>query len=117
MKLLIQAILLFSLWVTAVTTALFAFSGASVQSHPPSEQAQGQLRCEGDGGVIINVDGKDYAVNAKAGPRYPLIQTIWNENTAPHVKIDRLILVGLTLCNWHTSSTRAVHKRGATNNR
>ena len=100
--------------VTAVTTALFFFSGRSVHVQAPGQQPpQGQLRCEGDGRVIIKVDGKDYAVNAKAGPRYPLIQTIWNENTAPSVKIDRLILIGLTLCNWHTSSTKSVRKRGA----
>jgi len=114
MKLLIQATSLFCLWVTAVTTALFFFSGRSVHVQAPGQQPpQGQLRCEGDGRVIIKVDGKDYAVNAKAGPRYPLIQTIWNENTAPSVKIDRLILIGLTLCNWHTSSTKSVRKRGA----
>ena len=27
-----------------------------------AKEAQGQLRCEGPGGVVINVDGKDYAV-------------------------------------------------------
>jgi hypothetical protein len=118
MKLLIQAISLFCLWMTAVTTALFFFSAPSALIQAPSQQArQGQLRCEGDGRVIIKVDGKDYGVNGKAGPRYPLIQTIWNENTAPNVKIDRLILIGLTLCNWHTSSTKAVPKRGAAENR
>ena len=118
MKLLIKVILLFCLWMAAVSTALFFFSGPSFHVQAPSQQPpQGQLRCEGNGGVIIKVDGKDYAVNAKAGPRYPVIQTIWNENTAPNVKIDRLILIGLTLCNWHTSSTKAVHKRGTAKNR
>ena len=29
---------------------------------------QGELRCEGAGGVVINIGGKDYAVNAMAGP-------------------------------------------------
>jgi len=107
MKLLIKVILLFCLWMAAVSTALFFFSGPSFHVQAPSQQPpQGQLRCEGNGGVIIKVDGKDYAVNAKAGPRYPVIQTIWNENTAPNVKIDRLILIGLTLCDWHTSSTK-----------
>jgi hypothetical protein len=30
--------------------------------------AHGALRCERGGAVIINVDGKDYAVNGMAGP-------------------------------------------------
>ena len=34
-----------------------------------AKEAQGQLRCEGPGGVVINVDGKDYAVNGMAGRR------------------------------------------------
>ena len=118
MKLLIKVILLFCLWMAAVSTALFFFSGPSFHVQAPSQQPpQGQLRCEGNGGVIIKVDGKDYAVNGKAGPRYPVIQTIWNENTAPNVKIDRLILIGLTLCDWHTSSTKGLRKRGAARTR
>ena len=37
---------------------------------------QGELRCEGAGGVVINIGGKDYAVNAMAGPRYPPIERL-----------------------------------------
>ena len=48
------------------------------------DRALGELRCEGRGAVIINVDGRDYAVNGMAGPRYPPIQTLWNkEFSAP----------------------------------
>ena len=32
-----------------------------------AKDAQGELRCEGRGAVIINIDGKDYAVNGMAG--------------------------------------------------
>ena len=39
-----------------------------------AKEAKGELRCEGAGAVIINVDGKDYAVNGMAGPRYPPIE-------------------------------------------
>jgi hypothetical protein len=61
---------------------------------------QGELRCEGAGGVIINVDGKDYAVNGMAGPHYPPIQSIWNSATHPEADIERILSRGLTLCDW-----------------
>lgn len=32
-----------------------------------AKEVQGELRCEGAGAVVINVDGKDYAVNGMAG--------------------------------------------------
>ena len=55
---------------------------------------QGELRCEGLGGVVINVGGKDYAVNGVAGPRYPPIESIWNEATQPHLDRDRILRRG-----------------------
>jgi hypothetical protein len=61
---------------------------------------QGELRCEGGGGVIIKVEGKDYAVNGKAGPRYPPIESIWNSTTHPEVDLSRILSRGLTLCDW-----------------
>jgi hypothetical protein len=61
---------------------------------------QGELRCEGDGGVIIKVEGKDYAVNGKAGPRYPPIESIWKSTTHPEVDLSRILSRGLTLCDW-----------------
>lgn len=73
-----------------------------VPSSPSIERADVELRCEGAGGVIINVAGKDYAVNGKAGPNYPPIQTLWT--TVPQAKIDRLIVHGLTLCDWQAAA-------------
>ena len=32
-----------------------------------AREVQGELRCEGPGGVVINVDGKDYAVAWRVG--------------------------------------------------
>ena len=65
-----------------------------------TKEAHGELRCEGSGAVIINVDGADYAVNGMAGPRYPPIQRIWNSATHPEADIDRILSRGLTLCDW-----------------
>jgi hypothetical protein len=39
-----------------------------------------------------------------AGPNYPLIQTIWNETNFSQVNIDRLIIHGLTLCDWQAAA-------------
>jgi hypothetical protein len=64
--------------------------------------AQGELRCEGAGAIIINIAGTDYAVNAMATSRYPPIQQIWNSTTYPETNIDRIIDRGLTLCDWHS---------------
>ncbi len=65
-------------------------------SHP----ALGELRCEGRGAIIIKVDGRDYAVNGLASPRYPPVQQVWNSESHPEIDIDRLIAQGLTLCAW-----------------
>jgi hypothetical protein len=65
-----------------------------------SRETQGQLRCEGAGAVVINVDGNDYAVNGMAGSRYPPIERIWNNATHPEVDIGRIVSRGLTLCDW-----------------
>ena len=63
-------------------------------------KAHGELRCEGTGAVVINVDGKDYAVNGMASSRYPPIERIWNSATYPEANIDRILSHGLTLCDW-----------------
>ena len=73
----------------------YSFGGDSSQ-----QLMQGELRCEGAGGVIINVDGTDYAVNGMAGPRYPPIERIWNKATHPEADIGRILSRGLTLCDW-----------------
>jgi hypothetical protein len=65
-----------------------------------AKEAQGELRCEGAGAVIINVDGEDYAVNGMAGARYPPIERIWNSATHPEAAKDRILIRGLTLCDW-----------------
>jgi hypothetical protein len=65
-----------------------------------AKEAQGELRCEGAGAVVINVDGKDYAVNGMASSRYPLIERIWNSATHPEANIDRSLTHGLTICDW-----------------
>jgi hypothetical protein len=62
--------------------------------------ALGELRCEGNGAIVIKVGGRDYAVNGMAGSRYPPLQSVWNEGSQPGINIDRLIVQGITLCNW-----------------
>src|SRR4026209_275816 len=70
-----------------------------LSSGSPSKMAQGELRCEGAGAVVINIDGADYSVNGMASRRYPPIQRIWNSASHPENDIDRLIVRGLTLCD------------------
>jgi hypothetical protein len=67
---------------------------------PFFDLAEGELRCEGKGAVVIKVAGEDYAVNGLAAAHYPPIQRIWNEATYPETNIDRIIVRGLTLCDW-----------------
>ena len=52
------------------------------------------------GAVVVRVAGKDYAANGRASLRYPPIQQIWNSKAYPSTNIDRLIVRGLTLCDW-----------------
>lgn len=96
MRLIIAAMTLLVIGAIAGTMAAF------VLGRPSIKLAEGELRCERAGAVIINVAGKDYGVNGKAGPSYPPIQTIW---TVPQAKIDRLIVHGLTLCDWQTAAS------------
>jgi hypothetical protein len=42
--------------------ALFLKSGS------PTKMAQGEVRCEGAGAIVINIDGADYAVNGTPPP-------------------------------------------------
>ena len=81
-------------WIISSTAALF-----STGSSPPNV-AQGELRCEGAGAIVINIDGADYAVNGMASRRYPSIQRVWNPTTFPESNLDRIIVRGLTLCDW-----------------
>jgi hypothetical protein len=87
--------------ITLLVVGLILGSVAALAlSWPFFSLTQGELRCEGAGAVIIKVAGKDYAVNGMAGPRYPPIQRIWNSATYPESDTDRLIVRGLTLCEW-----------------
>lgn len=65
-----------------------------------SNMAQGELRCEGKGAVVMRIAGEDYAVNGMASSRYPPIQKVWNRHTQPNADLDSLIVRGLTLCSW-----------------
>jgi hypothetical protein len=64
------------------------------------KEARGELRCEGAGSVVINIAGKDYAVNGMASTRYPSIERIWNSTNHPDANINRILNRGLTLCDW-----------------
>ena len=82
-----------------ITLLLGAVAGL-VAFWPFGNTAQGGLRCEGKGAVVMRVAGKDYAVNGMASSRYPPIQDAWNRKAQPNADIDRLIVRGLTLCSW-----------------
>lgn len=75
-------------------------ASTSTASANANANALGELRCEGNGAIVIKVGGRDYAVNGMAGSRYPPLQRVWNEGSQPGIDIDRLIVQGITLCNW-----------------
>ena len=77
-----------------------ASTATATASASASASALGELRCEGNGAIVIKVGGRDYAVNGMAGSRYPPLQSVWNEGSQPGIDIDRLIVQGITLCNW-----------------
>jgi hypothetical protein len=89
-----SAIALLMLALTTSSTAALLLKGGS-----PSDMVQGEVRCEGAGAIVINIDGADYAVNGMASRRYPPIQRVWN-SAYPESDIDRIIVRGLTLCDW-----------------
>jgi hypothetical protein len=100
-----------ALTIGAIVLALIGFgpnsSDQSAASTSPATAtatatagALGELRCEGNGAIVIKVGGRDYAVNGMAGSRYPPLQSVWNEGSQPGIDIDRLIVQGITLCNW-----------------
>jgi hypothetical protein len=95
------AILMLTL-TTGSTAALF------LKSSSASKMAQGEVRCEGAGAVVINIAGHDYAVNGMASPRYPPIQAVWNATAYPKSDIDRIIVRGLTLCDWGSNNASAL---------
>ena len=66
----------------------------------PFKMTRGWLRCEGAGAIILNVHGKDYAVNGLASSRYAPIQAVWKSNQADNIDAGPIISRGLTLCHW-----------------
>jgi hypothetical protein len=104
MRLIIGAIALLVIGALVSTIAAFVLGKPSAKLS--AKLAEGELRCEGAGAVVIKIAGKDYAVNGMASRNYPMIQTIWNETTGSKVDIDGLIAQGLTLCDWHTAATK-----------
>ena len=83
-----------------VGLTISSIAALSLKSESPSKMAQGEVRCEGAGAVVIKIEGADYAVNGMASRRYPPIQRVWNSATHPESDIDRIIVRGLTLCDW-----------------
>jgi hypothetical protein len=92
MRLLIAAIALLVIGV------MFGSIAARVLGWSSLKLAQGDLRCEGAGAVVINIAGEDYAVNAIAGWQYPSVQLVWNKVSYPDANLDRILVRGLTLC-------------------
>ena len=85
MRLLIEVLALFVIGAIILSIAIV------VLGRNPLKLAQGELRCEGGGAIIINVGGKDYAVNGMAGPgsadTKPLEQILLSGNR--HRSTDR----------------------------
>ena len=82
-----------------ISSALALFNGKS-----SIQMARGEVRCEGAGAVVVNIDGVDYAANGMASRRYPPIHRVWNASTHPESNLDRVIIAGLTLCDWGAES-------------
>ena len=61
--------------ISIAVIALGVLGLSSFGGGQPEKITQSELRCEGAGGVIINVDGKDYAVNGMAGPQLRIFGT------------------------------------------
>lgn len=80
--------------------SIVASVGALATLRPVEDTANGELRCEGQGAIVIRIAGEDYAVNGMASSRYPPIQRVWNRTTNPEADIDRLIVGGIKLCEW-----------------
>ena len=89
MKALLDNIRLLVLGLLLHAIALLAVRG------PFANMAEGELRCESGGAVVVRVAGKDYAANGRRSSRYPSIQQIWNSHAYPSANIDRLVVCGL----------------------
>ena len=94
MKVLLDAVTLLTIGLMLAAVATLALRW------PFANMAEGELRCESNGAVVVRIAGNDYAVNGLASTWYPPIQSVWNQENFPHTNIDRLIVRGLTLCDW-----------------
>ena len=103
MRLRVRAVVLLLICAIAGSLAVCIWGRSSVNL------AQGELRCESPGAVIINVGGNDYGVNAIGAWRYPPIQRIWNNTTYPETNLDRIINQGLSLCDWQSASQSGLY--------
>jgi hypothetical protein len=92
----------------ALLMLILTISATAALFKGESNLAQGEVRCEGAGAVVIKIDDADYAVNGMASRLYPPIQRVWNATTYPQSNIDRIIVTGLTLCDWGSESASAV---------
>lgn len=81
-----------------------------VQTWPFADMTRGVLRCEKAGAIVLNVGGRDYAVNGKASNYYPPVQRVWSNTSHPETDIDRLIVQGLTLCDWEENELSSLTK-------
>jgi hypothetical protein len=97
--------------VLTTSSVLALFKGSS-----STQMAQGEVRCEGAGAVIVNIDGVDYAANGMASRLYPPVQRVWNAATYPDSDLDRVIITGLTLCDWGPTSVSTSALNGAARN-
>ena len=70
MKLIIEVLALL------VISAIVIFIAIVVLGRNPVKLAQGELRCQGGGAIIINIEGKDYAVNGMASVVMPAMAEI-----------------------------------------
>jgi hypothetical protein len=91
----------------ALLMLILTISATAALFEGRSNVAQGEVRCEGAGAIVINIDGTDYAVNGMASRRFPPIQRVWNATAYPESDIDRIVVTGLTLCDWRSERTSA----------
>lgn len=97
----------------AIALLMLALTMSSVlalfRDNSSTQTAQGAVRCEGAGAVVVNIDGVDYAANGMASGLYPPVQRVWNTATYPESDLDRVIIAGLTLCDWESVSSAALN--------
>jgi hypothetical protein len=91
----------------ALLMLILTISATAALFEGRSNVAQGEVRCEEAGAIVINIDGTDYAVNGMASRRFPPIQRVWNATAYPESDIDRIVVTGLTLCDWRSERTSA----------